>query len=359
MASSNLPPMEYRYLGRSGLKVSVLSLGGWLTYGGHVDDTVTEACMKAAYDVGINFFDNAESYGDGDSELAMGRVIKKLAWPRPSFVVSTKIYFGGGKPAAGSASLVLGQPDPGSNSRGLSRKHIVEGVKAAIGRLQLEYVDLVFAHRPDDDTPMEEVVRAFNWVIEKGWAFYWGTSEWSAEQISDAHRVADRFGLIGPIMEQPQYNMLHRERFEKEYHNLYAKYGLGTTIWSPLASGILTGKYNNAIPDDSRLKQAADRNHYIKALGESLATEDGIARIKKVKALEPIAAKLNCTLAQLALAWALKNPHVSTAITGASRPAQILENVRALAVLPLLTPAVLDDIEAVLGNKPQLPPTRY
>ncbi|KAI9330030.1 putative aldo/keto reductase [Zopfochytrium polystomum] len=353
-SSSTLPPMEYRHLGRSGLKVSVLSLGGWLTYGGQVDDTVTEACLKAAYDAGINFFDNAESYGNGESELAMGRVIKKLAWPRPSFVVSTKIYFG-----SKSSPLVVGQPEPGSNSRGLSRKHLVEGVKAALDRLQLEYVDLVFAHRPDDDTPMEEVVRGFNWVIEKGWAFYWGTSEWSAEQITDAHRIAERLGLIGPLMEQPQYNMFHRERFEKEYHNLYAKYGLGTTIWSPLASGILTGKYNDAIPDDSRLRQAANLNVYIKKLGESLATEDGIAKISKVKALAPIAAKLECTLAQLALAWTIKNPHVSTAITGASRPAQVLENVRALAVVPLLTDTVVKEIDEILANKPQLPPSRF
>lgn len=226
MVTGNTTEMEYRLLGRSGLKVSVLSLGGWLTYGGQADhgtptnkDTTAE-CMKVAYDNGINFFDTAEGYPG--SEVAMGLAIKKFNWKRSSLVISTKIYFGSDQ----------------VNDRGLSRKHIVEGTRACLARLGLDYVDLIYAHRPDDLTPMEEIVRSFNWLIEHGMAFYWGTSEWSAEQLSDAHAVASRLGLIAPVMEQPEYSLFKRERFEKEYAPLYKKYGMGTTIWSPLASGI-------------------------------------------------------------------------------------------------------------------------
>ncbi|KAI9325118.1 NADP-dependent oxidoreductase domain-containing protein [Zopfochytrium polystomum] len=341
MSAAAASKMEYRHLGRSGLKVSVLSLGGWITYGGQVGDDAAEACLKVAYENGINFFDNAEVYASGKSEISMGKAIKKFGWPRSSYVISTKIYWGG----------------PTVNERGLSRKHIIEGTKAAIDRLQLDYVDLVFAHRPDDTTPMEEIVRAFNWVIEKGWAFYWGTSEWTAEQLTDAHRIADRLGLIGPLMEQPQYNMFHRERFEKEYANLYEKQGLGTTIWSPLASGVLTGKYNDSIPADSRL--AYDGDAVVKMLRDRLQTEDGVSRIQKVRALEPIAKKLDCSLAQLAIAWCVKNPNVSTVITGASRPSQVEENIKALDVVPKLTAEVMEEIEAILQNKPKLDPRRF
>ncbi|KAI8819084.1 NADP-dependent oxidoreductase domain-containing protein [Fimicolochytrium jonesii] len=335
--------MQYRHLGKSGLRVSILSLGGWVTYGGQVGDDAAFECMKAAYDAGINFFDNAEVYAGGESEKSMGRAIKHFGWKRSSLVISTKIYWGGA----------------GSNDKGLSRKHIIEGTKASLERLDLDYVDLIFAHRPDNLTPMHEIVRAFNWVIEKGYAFYWGTSEWSAEQISDAHRVADSLGLIGPLMEQPQYNMLHRERFEVEYAPLYAKYGLGTTIWSPLASGVLTGKYNSGVvPEDSRFGYKKDA--VVQRIREaSLDSEEGKAKLKKVVALEPIAKKLDCTLAQLALAWCLANKNVSTVITGASRAEQVKENVKALAVLPKLTPEVLAEIEKILDNKPESKPDRY
>ncbi|KAJ3023125.1 UNVERIFIED_CONTAM: hypothetical protein HDU68_008767 [Siphonaria sp. JEL0065] len=326
--------MEYRYLGRSGLKVSVLSLGGWVTYGGQVGEDIAEQCMKEAYDNGINFFDNAEVYAGGKSEIAMGKAIKKFGWKRSSYVISTKIFWGG----------------EGVNDKGLSRKHIVEGTRAALDRLQLEYVDLIFAHRPDPDTPMEETVRAFNYVIEKGWAFYWGTSEWSAEQLTDAHRIADKLGLIGPLMEQPQYNMFHRERFEKEYAPLYEKYGLGTTIWSPLASGVLTGKYNTEIPEGSRL--AMKDNAIMQRLAAGLETPEGKEKLAKVDKLKPIAAKVDATLAQLALAWTIKNPNVSTVITGASKASQVTENLKALQVVPKLTDEIMAEIEAVLANKP-------
>ncbi|KAI9336350.1 NADP-dependent oxidoreductase domain-containing protein [Obelidium mucronatum] len=316
--------MEYRYLGRSGLKVSVLSLGGWVTYGEQVGEDVAEQCLKEAYDNGINFFDNAEVYANGKSEIAMGKAIKKFGWKRSSYVISTKIFWGG----------------EGVNERGLSRKHIVEGTQAALERLQLDYVDLIFAH---------QTVRAFNWVIQKGWALYWGTSEWSAEQISDAHRIAEKLGLVGPVFEQPQYNLFHRERFEKEYAPLYEKYGLGTTIWSPLASGILTGKYNVDIPADSRL--AAD-TAIAKRLAAGLETPEGKEKLAKVAKLKPIAEKLNVTLAQLALAWTIKNPNVSTVITGASKASQVTENLKALEVVPKLTPEILAEIEEIFANKP-------
>ncbi|TPX63943.1 hypothetical protein SpCBS45565_g06284 [Spizellomyces sp. 'palustris'] len=335
--------MEYRFLGRSGLKVSVFSLGGWVTFGGQVGNDATFSCMKAAYDAGINFFDNAEVYAGGESERAMGLAIKHFGWKRSDLVISTKIYWGG----------------KGPNDSGLSRKHIVEGTKAALERLQLDYVDLIFAHRPDNLTPMEEIVRAFNWVIEKGYAFYWGTSEWSAEQISDAHRIAEKLGLIGPLMEQPQYNMFHRERFEVEYAPLYKKHGLGTTIWSPLASGVLTGKYNSGVvPDGSRFA-LKDNAVCQRIRASALDCEEGRAKIAKVQRLEPIAKKLDCTLAQLALAWCAKNPNVSTVITGASRPEQVVENVKALEVLPKLTPEILDEIEKILDNEPKAAVDRY
>jgi voltage-dependent potassium channel beta subunit len=268
--------MEYRFLGNSGLKVSVLSYGGWLTLGNQIDIDATAACMKAAYDAGINFFDTAEQYSNGDSERAIGEVLKKFNWKRSSLVISTKIYWGG----------------DGPNDRGLSRKHLIEGLNASLDRLGLDYVDLVFAHRPDDDTPMEEVVRAFNWLIEKGKAFYWGTSEWSAEQLSDAWTVAERLGLIGPVMEQPQYNMFCRDRFEQEYAPLYVKRKLGTTIWSPLAGGLLTGKYNKEIPADSRFGMLAEKDGYINLLKNQLSLPEGKEKIAKVEKLMVIFVKV-------------------------------------------------------------------
>ncbi|KAJ3384621.1 hypothetical protein HDU84_002840 [Entophlyctis sp. JEL0112] len=304
-----------------------------VTYGGQVGEDIAEQCLKEAYDNGINFFDNAEVYANGKSEIAMGKAIKKFGWKRSSYVISTKIYWAG----------------EGVNEKGLSRKHIIEGTKAALERLQLDYVDLVFAHRPDMETPMEEIVRAFNHVIDRGWAFYWGTSEWSAEQLTDAHRIAENLGLIGPLMEQPQYNMFHRERFEKEYAPLYKKHGLGTTIWSPLASGILTGKYNSGeIPADSRMALEGFKN------SAGFETPEGKLKLEKVAKLKSIADKLGCTLAQLALAWCLKNPNVSTVITGASKASQISENIKALVVVPKLTAEILAEIEVILANKPAI-----
>jgi len=327
--------MEYRYLGKSGLKVSAISLGGWLTYGGQVGEDATYECMRAAFENGVNYFDTAEVYADGRSEIEMGQVIKRCGWKRSDLVISTKIFWGG----------------KGPNAVGLSRKHIIEGLTASLKRLQLDYVDLVFAHRPDPDTPMEETVRAFNHVIEKGWAFYWGTSEWSAREITEAHAVAEKLNLIGPLCEQPQYNMFHRERFEKEYLPLYNQYGLGTTIWSPLESGILTGKYNSGvIPEDSRL--AMKDNPIMARQRKLLETEEGRSKLDRVGKLQKVAEKLGCTVAQLALAWCLNNPFVSSVITGASKPSQVVENIKAMDLLPLSHETVAE-IEKILENKPR------
>lgn len=328
--------MQYRFLGNSGLKVSVLSLGGWVTYGKQVEGDVTSDCMKAAWDAGINFFDTAEVYAAGKCEEAMGAVLKKYGWKRSDLVISTKIFWGG----------------EGPNDVGLSRKHIIEGLAASLQRLQLDYVDIVFAHRPDVTTPMEETVRAFNYCLDKGLAFYWGTSEWSAQQIEEARRVATRLNLVGPLCEQPQYNCFHRERFEKEYAELYkSDYGLGTTIWSPLASGLLTGKYNDTIPEGSRL--SLDDN-IMKQLRGNLATEEGKQQIVKVRKLTKVAERLGCTTAQLSLAWCVKNPNVSSVITGASRASQVQENINCLDVVPKLTDEVMKEIEDILVNKPAM-----
>lgn len=324
--------MEYRFLGKSGLQVSALSLGAWVTYGEQVGEEAAYECMRAAYEAGVNFFDNAESYARGRAETIMGRVIRRLGWKRSDLVISTKIFWGGSGP----------------NDTGLSRKHIVEGVRASLERLQLDYVDLVFCHRPDLDTPVEETVRAMNFVIDQGWAFYWGTSEWSAERIMEAYGVARREHLIPPLMEQPEYNMFHRQRVEREYAPLYREIRLGTTIWSPLASGMLTGKYSQGVPADSRISLKG-----YEWLRRSFENEEGRRRIEKVRQLAPLAAELGCTLAQLALAWCLKNPNVSTVITGASRPEQVVENMAALEVVPRLTEPVMERIEAILENKPR------
>ena len=321
--------MEYRRLGKAGIKLSALSLGAWVTYGGQVGEQVARECMAAAYDAGVNFFDNAEGYASGNAEIVMGNVIKQLGWRRESIVVSTKIFWGG----------------DGPNDTGLSHKHIVEGVNGALRRLQLDYVDLLFCHRPDPNTPIEETVRAMDIVIRQGKAFYWGTSEWSAAEIMRADGIARQYGLTPPTMEQPQYNMFVRERFEKEYAPLYRDLGYGTTIWSPLASGLLTGKYNQGIPADSR----ASLQGY-EWLKNAVITP---ARVEKVRQLKPLADELDCSLAQLALAWCLKNPHVSTVITGASRAAQVRENMRALDVAAKLTPELIERIEQVLDNRPE------
>jgi voltage-dependent potassium channel beta subunit len=324
--------MEYRFLGRSGLKVSALSLGAWVTYGYQVGDDVTFDCMNAAYQAGVNFFDNAEAYASGKAEIAMGNVIKQAGWKRSNLVISTKIFWGG----------------EGPNNSGLSHKHLVEGVNASLQRLQMDYVDLLFCHRPDLYTPVEETVWTMNQIIQQGKAFYWGTSEWPATKIMEAYGIARREHLIPPLMEQPEYNMLHRERIEKEYAPLYQEIGLGTTIWSPLASGLLTGKYNDGIPEGTRLTLKG-----YEWLRKEFETEETRQNIEKVKRLAPIARELGCSLAQLALAWCLKNQNVSTVITGASRKEQVIENLQALEVAGRLTDDVLEQIEQVLKNKPE------
>lgn len=327
--------MEFRKLGPAGLKVSVLSLGGWLTYGGTQKGSIVKDCMQAAWDNGINFFDTAEAYAAGDCEVEMGQALKELDWPRDEFVLSTKIFFG------------TKRKEP--NTRGLSKKHIIEGLKSSLARLQTPYVDIVFAHRHDPDVPMREIVEAFTQTIHMNLAYYWGTSEWSAEQIQEATEIAEKYHLIAPIAEQPQYNAFHRERFEKEYKPLYEKFQYGTTIWSPLASGLLTGKYNDGIPEDSRFAKNPDM---MKSNIESLKTEEGQSKIKKVKELTKIAEKLGGTTTQLALAWCAKNPNVSTVILGATKPQQVVDNCGAMKLLPKLTPELMEEIEGILGNKP-------
>ncbi len=326
--------MEYRYLGKSGLQVSALSFGAWVTFGDQMDEDMAFACMEVAYNAGVNFFDNAEAYARGQAEIIMGRVIKRAGWKRSDLVISTKIFWGG----------------QGPNDRGLSRKHVIEGTEAALARLQLDYVDLIFAHRPDIHTPIEETVRAMTYLINQGKAMYWGTSEWSADQIMEAYAIARREHLIPPTMEQPQYNMFHRDRVEREYARLYETIGLGTTVWSPLASGLLTGKYVNGIPEGSRATLPG-----YKWLRDRFESEEAQRNNEKVRQMMPIAEELGCTMAQLALAWCLKNPNVSTVITGASRPEQVEENMKALDVVDKITPEVMERIEAVLDNKPTPP----
>lgn len=321
--------MEYRRLGKSGLKVSALSLGAWVTYGGQVGEQGADECMTAAYEAGVNFFDNAEVYSSGNAEIVMGNIIKNKGWRREGLVVSTKIFWGG----------------DGPNDVGLSHKHIIEGMNNALRRFQLDYVDLVFCHRPDPNTPIEETVRAMDIIIKQGKAFYWGTSEWSAADIMRADGIARQYGLTPPTMEQPQYHMFHRDRFEKEYAPLYRDLGYGTTIWSPLASGLLSGKYNNGIPEDSR----ANLKGY-EWIKDSVITPE---RVEKVKQLVPLAEEVGATMAQFALAWCLKNPNVSTVITGASRASQVTENMKALDVAARITPDVMERIDAILDNKPE------
>lgn len=325
--------MEYRRLGSSGLKVSALSFGSWVTFGKQVDIDLAAEEMKVALDHGVNFFDNAEAYEGGKSEIVMGKAIKALGLARKDYVISTKIFWGG----------------DGPNDTGLSRKHIVEGTRAALERLQLEYVDLVFCHRPDYETPIEETVRAMSHIIDRGWALYWGTSEWSSEQIRQAYETALRLGLTPPVMEQPEYNMFHRERVEVEYAPLYRDFGLGTTIWSPLASGVLTGKYAQGIAEG---RLALPGYEWLRKIYES---EKGRQRIETVERLRPIATEIGATLAQLALAWTLKNPNVSTVITGASRAAQVSENMKALDIVASLDDGVMARIDEILANAPAQP----
>lgn len=293
-------------------------------------EDVALKCMSAAYDAGVNFFDNAEAYAHGNAEIVMGNVIKKLGWRRENIVVSSKVFWGG----------------EGPNDHGLSRKHIYEACRNSLKRLQLEYLDLFFCHRPDPNTPIEETVRAMDDLVHQGKILYWGTSEWSAADIMRAYAIAREQGLTPPQMEQPQYNMLHRERVEKEYLPLYREIGLGTTIWSPLASGLLSGKYNTGIPTGTRAALPG-----YEWLREYVVTPQNIEKVKK---LQPIAKELDCTPAQLSLAWCLKNPNVSTVITGATHPDQVVENMKSPEVMSRLTSDVMERIEVTLGNKPHL-----
>lgn len=316
--------MTYRRLGASGLKVSALSLGSWVTYGNQLDVAAARECMAAAFDAGVNFFDNAESYAHGGAETIMGEVLRASGWRRASYIVSTKFYWG---------------LNAGPNEKNtLNRKYLRQAIDGSLGRLGLDYVDLVFCHRADPETPIEETVWAMHDMIATGKALYWGTSEWSAADVMAAWQIAERHHLAKPVVEQPEYNLFRRERVEKEYAPLYRDLGLGTTTWSPLASGMLTGKYNEGIPPGSR---GTLRNY--DWLAPRLTDP---ARIASVKRLAPIARELDCTLAQLALAWCLVNPNVSTVITGASRAAQVVENLRALDVVPRLTPDVVARVEA-------------
>ena len=317
--------MNYRRLGRSGLKVSELSFGSWVTYGNQLGESAARECMAAAFDAGVNFFDNAEVYAKGNAESIMGEALKRLGWRRSSYIISTKFFWG---------------LNDGPNEKStLNRKYLRQAIDGSLARLQLDYVDIVFCHRPDPETPIEETVWALHSMIEAGKALYWGTSEWSAAEIMAAWQIAERHHLHKPVTEQPQYNLFHRERVEREYARLYDDIGLGTTTWSPLASGLLTGKYNSGVPADSR---AAVKGY------EWLADRiQDSSKIAKVRALAPIAQELSCTLAQLALAWCLKNPRVSTVITGASRPSQVKENMQARNVVPKLSPDVMARIDAI------------
>ncbi len=313
--------MQYNRLGRSGLRVSELSYGSWVTFGKQLDVEGARACMRAARDAGVNFFDNAEAYADGVSEAIMGEVLREHR--RSDLVVSTKLFWGG----------------EGPNDKGLSWKHLLEGTWRSLKRMQLDYVDLLFCHRPDPETPIEETVRAMDVIVRQGLAFYWGTSEWSAEQIEEAYRLAGELGCVPPTMEQPEYNLFHRDRVEREYAPLYERHGLGTTTWSPLCSGVLTGKYNDGIPAGSRLDQ-------VQWLQDSRTDE----RVAAVRRLGEVAGDLGCTTAQLAIAWCLVNPHVSTVITGASSVDQVRENLAAAEVTEQLDDSVLARIDEILAG---------
>lgn len=321
--------MNYRRLGNAGLKVSELSFGSWVSFGMQMNVDTAYECMVAAYDAGVNFFDNAEAYARGESEVIMGQILKRAGWRRASYIVSTKFYWG---------------LHDGPNERNtLNRKYLMQAIDGSLARLDMEYVDLIFCHRPDPNTPIEETVFAMSDIIRQGKALYWGASEWSADEIRAAWEIAERHHLHKPQMEQPQYNMLHRDRVEKEYARLYDDIGLGLTIWSPLASGLLTGKYNDGIPADSRANVPG--YEWLK----SRMSDPNVLKI--VRSLQPVADDLGCTMSQLAIAWAVKNPHVSTVITGASRAAQVHENMKALEVVLQLTDDVMARIDAILkGN---------
>ncbi|MCF8329350.1 MAG: aldo/keto reductase [Crocinitomicaceae bacterium] len=325
--------MEYVSLGKTGLKISRLSLGSWLTFGKQIGDNDAEDLMRIAYDNGINFFDNAEIYSRGMSEEVMGKILTKLGWSRDSYIVSSKVFFGNG-----------GQLP---TQKGLNRKHVFEACHQALKRLQVDYLDLYLCHRPDKATPIEETVWAMHHLIAQGKVLYWGTSEWSAQEIMEAHMFARQNHLIGPVVEQPEYNLFTREKVENEFSQLYKTVGLGTTIWSPLASGILSGKYNDSFPDSTRLGMEG-----LEWLKDKNFTED---RVLKSRQLNSLADDLGLSLPVLSIAWCLKNPTVSTVILGASKTSQLSENLKAISAQELLTTEVMERIELIMGNKPRKP----
>jgi voltage-dependent potassium channel beta subunit len=319
--------MEYRRVGSSGLKVSVLSFGSWVTFGTQVDTTLAKECLTAARDAGVNFFDNAEAYAGGESERIMGQAIAELEWPRWSYVISTKVH--------------MGIHEAVNMRYTLNRKYLMQAIDGSLERMGLDFVDLLYCHRADPETPLEETVRAMSDIVSSGKALYWGTSEWSADEIRAAWEIAERHHLHKPIVEQPQYNLFERRRVEQEYARLYDDIGLGLTIWSPLASGLLTGKYLEGVPDDSRAALPG-----YEWLLERLADP---RRNDELHALAGVADRLGCTMSQLAIAWCATNPRVSSVITGASRVEQVHENLAAIDVLPKLTPDVLAELEAITG----------
>ena len=327
--------MEYRKMGKTGLQLSTLSFGSWVTFHKQIDDRVADELMGIAYDAGVNFFDNAEVYAAGESEKMMGRVLNQKKWDRTSIVLSSKAYFGW----RGKANK--------PNQTGLSRKHLTEACHEALQRLQTDYLDLYFCHRPDKTTPIEEVVQTMNTLIQQGKILYWGTSEWSSVEIMEAHRVAEKYRLIGPSMEQPQYNMFERNKMENEFVEIFKNVGMGTTIWSPLASGLLTGKYNDGIPEGSRMQ--IEGFEWLR--DRSLMQE----KIAKVKQLGALAKALKVSTASLSIAWCIKNPNVSTAILGATNKNQLLDNLTALETATLLTPEIMEQIEGIIDTKPVLP----
>jgi voltage-dependent potassium channel beta subunit len=322
-------------MGKTGLQLSALSYGSWVTFSRQVDDSESDRLMGLAYDHGINFFDNAEAYEGGKSEEMMGRVLSKKGWDRTSYCVSSKVFFG------------LHGKDNKPNQQGLSRKHITEACNAALRRLQVDYIDLFFCHRPDRETPMEEIVWSMNILLQQGKILYWGTSEWSAAEIMEAHAVARELHLIGPSVEQSQYNLFERTRIERDYHTIFRNVGLGTTIWSPLASGLLSGKYNNGIPAGSRL--ALENYSWLK---DRMMQQDKLDSVRK---LGKVANELGTTLATLSVAWCISNPNVTTAILGATKVSQLTENLNALEVYPKLTLEIMEQIDGIMGTKPPAP----
>ncbi|XP_071147293.1 voltage-gated potassium channel subunit beta-2-like isoform X2 [Mytilus galloprovincialis] len=325
--------VNYRYLGKSGLRVSCVGLGTWVTFGGQITDEMAEEILTLAYESGINFFDTAEVYAAGKAEILLGKILKKKTWRRSSYIISTKLYWGG----------------KAETEKGLSRKHIIEGLKCSLERLQLDYVDIVFANRPDSHTPMEEIVRAFTYVINQGWAMYWGTSRWSPTEIMEAYSVARQFNQIPPIAEQAEYHLLQREKVELQMPELYQKIGVGTITWSPLAGGILTGKYDDGVPIYSRAALKGYSWFKDKILGE-----EGRRQQARLREAAIIADRLGCSMSQLALAWVLKNENVQCVLLGASTVDQLYLNIQALQYVPKLSGSIMQELDKILGNSPKL-----